>query len=393
MKKLLIGFIFLLIAIGLGYAIQKDPGYLFIYYRQWSLTTSVWAALIAVVIFLIILYYVIKLTRHFFSIPGNVSQWSTKRKYSRALSDIDKGLCHVLSSDWKAALSTFKKSIHNSPNPLVNAYFSIISSHQSGDYSEREKTIQKAINLSSAYKVPMQLLKTQFQIENDELDEVLPTLEHLYQREPKNPVLLLQLKDVLLRLQKWDRLLSLLPKISKYTSLNKKNIDYLYETIYIASLKNISLEETKEDVEKYWHDIPPSFQKRPHVFQAYVTQLIVHRENDKASQLIEHFLNKNWQSDLIETYGEFSTDNNSSRIVNAEKWLAKHPEEPKLLLCLGRLCIQEKIWLKAEEYLKLSLNLLPLKETLIELALVAELTGKQQDAINHLKKSHKISTL
>ena len=136
MKKLLLGFLLLLIAIGLGYSIQQDPGYLLIYYHHWSLSTSLWAAIISLVIILGILYYIVKLTQHFLSIRSHLGHWSHSRKHKKALSDFDKGLCQILQSDWKNAASTFNKSFDHSPSPLINTYFLILAANQLDDKTQ-----------------------------------------------------------------------------------------------------------------------------------------------------------------------------------------------------------------------------------------------------------------
>lgn len=45
-----------------------------------------------------------------------------------------------------------------------------------------------------------------------------------------------------------------------------------------------------------------------------------------------------------------------------------HPDDPSLLLTLGRLCLQNRLWGKARDYLESSLNLQRNPETCAELA-------------------------
>ena len=52
----------------------------------------------------------------------------------------------------------------------------------------------------------------------------------------------------------------------------------------------------------------------------------------------------------------------------AEGWLKTHPEDPSLLLTLGRLSLQNRLWGKARDYLEASLRLQRNPEACAELA-------------------------
>ena len=71
----------------------------------------------------------------------------------------------------------------------------------------------------------------------------------------------------------------------------------------------------------------------------------------------------------------------------AEQWLKKHPDDPYLLLSLGRLCKQRKLWGKARDYLEKSLiydssNL----ETYLELGELSENLEEPLQALVWFKK-------
>ncbi|MNG33182.1 hypothetical protein D3C84_1193740 [compost metagenome] len=52
----------------------------------------------------------------------------------------------------------------------------------------------------------------------------------------------------------------------------------------------------------------------------------------------------------------------------AESWLKPRPDDAQLLLTLGRLCLNNKLWGKAREYLEASLRSQRSAETCAELA-------------------------
>jgi HemY protein len=84
---------------------------------------------------------------------------------------------------------------------------------------------------------------------------------------------------------------------------------------------------------------------------------------------IESALRKQWSERLVTVWGQLGLAHADTRLARAEGWLAAQPESPALLLALGRLCVQGKLWGKAREYLERGLALspsAPLWETLGE---------------------------
>jgi len=78
------------------------------------------------------------------------------------------------------------------------------------------------------------------------------------------------------------------------------------------------------------------------------------------------------------------------QIEQAEKWLKRHPQEPGLLLALGKLCIQQKLWGKAQNYLDASVSLLPSHTAYEALGQLAEQMGKQDEASRYFQQALKI---
>ena len=71
----------------------------------------------------------------------------------------------------------------------------------------------------------------------------------------------------------------------------------------------------------------------------------------------------------------------------AEKWLAQRPNDENLLLALGRLCIGQRLWGKAQSYLEASLAVAPSTAAHLELARLFDSLGRQEEANRHFRLS------
>jgi HemY protein len=107
----------------------------------------------------------------------------------------------------------------------------------------------------------------------------------------------------------------------------------------------------------------------------------------RAHEIVEAALEAEWDEQLILLYGECLGADVLAQIERAEKWLKARPRERALLLTLGRLCLQQELWGKAQSYLEASLSEEPSRSAHVALAQLFDRIGKPQDANRHYRAS------
>lgn len=108
-----------------------------------------------------------------------------------------------------------------------------------------------------------------------------------------------------------------------------------------------------------WSQLPKGQRRAPAVIDAYARKAAGFGLVLPAMDEVESALRREWSPQLVETYGLLAGDDQDARLRRAEAWLDAHPNDPSLLLTLGRMCAQLKAWSKARQYLERSLALLP----------------------------------
>jgi HemY protein len=76
-----------------------------------------------------------------------------------------------------------------------------------------------------------------------------------------------------------------------------------------------------------------------------------------AADLLAASLEHDWDSDLVELYGECHIADATRQLEQAERWLILHNHDAVLLRVLGQLCQRAQLWGKAQTYLEASLAL------------------------------------
>ena len=187
--------------------------------------------------------------------------------------------------------------------------------------------------------------------------------------------------------QNWSNILEALPQLEKKSWLSRQQIQSLQQESYEGLLSEHKYNFDLTTLENIWDNLPPILKKDPVLLNFYIQALIKHHEDAKAELLIIKQLKKIWFGPIVSTYSLVKSVNPARQLALAEKWLAKHPDDPYLLLSLGRLCRQRKLWGKARDYLEKSLIYDPANsETYLELGELFEDLEEPLQALEWFKK-------
>ncbi|MCY7389886.1 MAG: heme biosynthesis protein HemY, partial [Burkholderiales bacterium] len=80
-----------------------------------------------------------------------------------------------------------------------------------------------------------------------------------------------------------------------------------------------------------------------------------------------------------------------AQIERAERWLRQHARDAVLLATLGKLCMRQGLWGKAQSYLEASVALEPSLDAHMTLARLMEQLGRNDEAIRHVRRSAELA--
>lgn len=78
MKILFSLFVVLLFAIGVGFLIHEDPGYVMVSYQHWVIATSIWVAIAMLFLAFFVFYFLMRMITNIFLIPKALAR---RRKF------------------------------------------------------------------------------------------------------------------------------------------------------------------------------------------------------------------------------------------------------------------------------------------------------------------------
>ncbi len=141
----------------------------------------------------------------------------------------------------------------------------------------------------------------------------------------------------------------------------------------------------------YWKQLPSETRVDAAVAGSAARYHLALGSYAEAQAIIEQALEREWNAGLVALYGESAGAEALPQIERAEKWLRGHARDPALLLALGKLCMRQGLWGKAQSYIEASLALEPTHDGHMTLAALMESLGKPQEAVQHFRRSAELA--
>lgn len=387
MKRLLTYFIILLTSVWLGIKIHASAGYVLITYRSWSIETTLWFALLALLAMFLLFYLLLRSAKLLGTLSNNFKSWIKDHQERIARIQTIAGLGELMKGYWGGAEKKLIGAAKNSDMPLINYVAAAYTAQHQAAYERRDNYLRQAQQLSPHNSFTVELVQARLQIMSNQLERALATLHHLKELNPKHPLVLQLLQKVYVALHDWENLRDLLPWLRKRRVLPPTELADLEHLVY-AKLLNVAPLNSAIELKKFWHTVPKYLRHTPAIVVLYVDCLLRHNEFDFAETLLKRNLSHTWDESLVECYARINGKNPVKHLALAESWVKPH-ESAALFLCLGKICKNQMLWGKARYYFEKSVKLSPTREAYYILGEIAEIEHDNAAALAYYRKGAK----
>jgi len=366
----------------LGALVIRDPGYVLLAYDDMAVETSLWFA----VLLLIVAYFAIRalvfLALRLGRGPVRVRSWSQSRRVRSAREQTVKGLVLMAEGDWSAARNRLEGAAPRVSAPLVNYLNAARAAHSLGDMAGRDELLRKARESTPGARLAVGLTQAELQHSAGQWDRCLATLLQVQSFSPQHSQVLRLLADCYLHLQDWSALLELMPALKKRKVFNADQLQDLEGQIWSSRLQ-----PDVDDIKAVWKQMPKDLRSQETLVSRYALLLSERGDTTEAEEVVREALNHLWDDELVRLYGTLRSENAQRQLSVAEGWLKKQPEDPVLLLTLGRIAMMNRLWEKAREYFEASLRLRSTAEIHGELGRLCAALGDVDRGSQHLQEA------
>ncbi|MBL8251554.1 MAG: hypothetical protein JNK31_07785 [Candidatus Competibacter sp.] len=370
MIKLLFGTIITLFASAwIAMTLRKDPGYAMFSTGSWTVETSfAFLALFLIALF-IALYGLVRLIVKLWRIPNWTLLSNRRRLRKKARHSYTKSVSEMAAGHWETAEKALVKSASHSDSPALHYLSAAQAAHRLEDVKwRRDLHLREAEDSPDADKLMVQIVRAEFLLDDGHAEQARPLLESLRAQHPHHPGVLQSLAKTYQHLKAWQPLQALLPQLQKQKTLGPKLFAQFQQQAYHGLLESAAAGGSLEKLRALWRQAPAAIREEDEDFLiGYAGAVCDYGAVDDAEKLLREAINRRWSDKLVAGYGMLERGNAAAQLATAENWTARHPDNPYLLLTLGRLASRCQQLDKARAYLERSIQLMPTPDAYQEL--------------------------
>ena len=223
--------------------------------------------------------------------------------------------------------------------------------------------------------------------------DALTLLKDLAVTAPKNPGVLKMKVEAEVAEKAWEDVLASLGPLTKSGLMPASAAQQLRLNAELNLIK--SRPANRDLIMSTWESVSPESRHDVAIAVTVARRLIGLGCGNDAKDVIDATIDARgsagWDSSLAAAYADCKSDSTLAQIERAERWLRQHARDPVLLATLGKLCMRQALWGKAQSYLEASVALEPTLDAHMTLARLMEQIGKRDEAIRHIRRSAELA--
>ncbi len=349
MKVLALVFLTLVGAIFGTHLAKVDPGYVLLTRGHWSAELSLTVFLFLLFGAVLLLYWLIRFFGSVVRSPKRFGSWRQRRGSNRRLQKAAKGLTELVEGNWVKAEQVLKNTTEDGPIPVLGYLAAAYAAQQQGRLENRDQYLAKAGEADLAGSLAVGLTRARLQMNAQQWQEALATLQSLKGQQPRHPRVLQYLLEVYQALGDWRLLLETLATAIKLKVLPQQDLQALKLQACESLLASVSVD--RESLVALWNTFDKSCQQQPVLLALYAERMLQVDAGDLVSPMLQKTLKRKMDDKLLEVYARFKGDA-IQQIGFLEGLLTNHPRNPMLLQATAQLCLRDKLWGKARGYLE-----------------------------------------
>lgn len=355
----------------LGLLVLHDPGYVLLSWGLTSVEMSLWLAAVAWLASLVLAAVVLDLLFRLLDLNAWWTRWMGTRRLQRSLRAFQEGAVALERGDWRRAERLLFTAARLSPQPLP-AYLAAARAATRGQAHDRAEQYL-VLAEERGNRLAVGLARARLLLGAGRWERASTLLARLQDRHSKDEGVLKLRVETLVRLQRWGELADILPGLQRgfgddprFQEIERRANREALAWIALTG-RRVDREAAAKRLQAYWGSLSKRLRSDDELIAGYASELIHVGADDTAEALLAEALTRQWSNEGIEAYGRARSTRPDQALARAEHWQEQHPNNPALMLALGRLCLQNRRWQDARTWFETALALRKTPEAYAEL--------------------------
>ncbi|MFK7963399.1 MAG: heme biosynthesis HemY N-terminal domain-containing protein [Burkholderiaceae bacterium] len=377
MKTLIAWSVALALAVGLGLLLRYRDGMVSIVLPPYKFDIAANTALLSLIVGFVVFYLVVRVGAQLIRAPGSFRQWRQKRHERQAHESLSAAVVAFNEGRYdqveKAGSAALKAPATAGTATLLAAR----AAERRGDEDARDKWLH-ALQSFDSLKDARLMFIAECAVERSAASLALDSLDALNTKARQSAhAMRLRLRALELA-GRWSDVLSVAAKCRQQGSLTEQAARVVRVNAYESLFEQA--QGAPAEVEALYKSLSKEDRKDPQIAVAAAEGFAHSGREKRALGLIDDVLGERVEPTLLILFTRLGTIVHADKLAMAERWLVRHPDNPLVLATLGRLCLIEGLWGKAEAFLKRADELEPSPFTRLALAEMYDAIGQGAEA-------------
>ncbi|MBB2931031.1 heme biosynthesis protein HemY [Paraburkholderia silvatlantica] len=378
------------IAVALATVGRFDTGQVLLVYPPYRVDVSLNLFVVGIVVAFLLLYAILRFARNIVTMPRRVAAYRARMRAEKANSALRDAVGNLYAGRFSRAEKAARDSLADAKNTSAAGLIAATAAHRLHEYARRDEWLTRVDDpdLQEA-----RLMATaDMRADGRDADGALAALTEMRTQGGRR----IHAQQIALRAQQqlknWSEVLKLVKTLEKREALHPA---------VAVRLRQLAAENLLRDrrhnadaLLELWQSLSNVERHSPRLADCAAELLIALGRPADARKIVEEALAQNWDARLLRRYPDTAGSDALPLIQKAEAWRKERPEDGDLLFALGRLCLKQQLWGKAQSFLEAALKSAdatqnePLKiRSHRALARLHEQLGDGEKAASHYRES------
>jgi len=379
------------VAVAIALAGRHGTGYVVMVIPPWRIELSVMMFVILAIAGFALAYWLIRLAVATAGLPRHMKKVRAEHERTNSRDAVFASLELLFSGRFRDAEEKARIGMRHDETRDLAATLAAWAAYEGGNAGAAVPYLdriggEKSAKMRDASKAYMLLA-------DGRTPEALALLKSLSESDPKNPGVLKMKVEAEMAEKAWDDVLATLSPLAKSGMLPEGAAQQIRLNAQINLIK--AKPANAELILESWKALDSESRYDPAMAATVAKRLVGLGCGEEAREVVEDTINRRgpegWESSLAAIYADCKGESTLAQIERAEKWLKQHARDAVLLATLGKLCMRQSLWGKAQSYLEASVALQPTLDAHMTLARLMEQMGKRDEAVRHIRRSAELA--
>lgn len=379
------------LAVALALAGRYGNGYVVFVVPPWRAETSIMLYVILQLLLFAAAYMLVQLAVKTYRLPRHLRKKRIEHERAKSRDVLLESLQLLFSGEFRNAEARARTAMQHDDTRDMAAAIAAWAAYEGGNTGAAVPYLDHIRNEGSTRM--RDVSKAYMLLADGKFQEALSLLKNLAANDPKNPGVLKMKVEAEVAGKAWEDVLLTLAPLTRSGMLPEAAAQQIRLNAEMNLIK--SKPPNPAAIMDAWKAFSNESRFDPTMAVTVARRLLALDCGDEAKDVIEETLEERgiegWESELAAIYADCKTESTLAQIERAERWLRQHARDAVLLATLGKLCMRQALWGKAQSYLEASVALEPTLDAHMTLARLMEQLGRNDEAIRHVRRSAELA--